>query len=130
MPWAIWAVATLLAIVWVPLVGEWVARAIILLTLLPISIVTGLLQGQSDSIQGAIGVVKVAPAHTAIEVLEGYWREFGFPISVWLAILVALSGWIVWRKRTQHRARGAVNALVLVAGWPFCFWDAMYIFTH
>jgi hypothetical protein len=128
MPWAAWVIAALLAAVWVPVAGEWVANAIIILTLSSIALLLASFQERSGPVAGAIMTVsinQVAPDQSALSLLAGFLGELGWPGAIWLAIVVVLGVWIARRVRARRSVRGLVNALILVAGWPICFWTAI-----
>jgi hypothetical protein len=116
---------------WLPIVGEWTGWAIILLTLLPIGVVGGLFQDASGSIAGPIAVSEVnRPGGAAPSASEFIWMFFRWPALVWLAIMAVLCVWTAKRMRAHRSVRGLVNALILAAGWPGCFWMAMTVVAH
>jgi hypothetical protein len=130
MPWAAWAIAALLAVVWVPVVGEWASRAIIILTLVPIGFMTTFFQHPSELISGPVEMTVAinnvaAPGERPPNMIAVLWEQYGWPGVVWLVVLAVLGLWVVLRIRAQRRVRSLVNALILIAGWPGCFWAAV-----
>jgi hypothetical protein len=128
MPWAAWVMAALLAIVWLPVVGQWAADAIIILSLLPIAFLSALSQGRarlmSDPIM-TMAVNEIEPSQSPLGLFVVYLKSLGWPGGVWFTILVVLCAWITRRMRARRSVRGLVNAFILIAGWPVCFWTAM-----
>jgi hypothetical protein len=124
MPWAAWVIAVLLAAVWVPAVGQWVVSAIFIFTMLPIGLLSALFRERSDSIM-TISINDVAPDQSALSRLAGFFGEWGWPAAIWFAIVVFLCVWMARRIRARRSIRGLVNALILLVGWPVCFWTAI-----
>ncbi|WP_158817632.1 hypothetical protein [Methylocapsa sp. S129] len=134
MPWAAWVMAALMTAVWVPVVGEWAADAIMILTSLPIAFLSALSQGRSQLLPNPIiSGGELEPSHSPLGLFVIYLKSLGFPGGIWFAILVVLFAWITRRLRAQRSVRGLVNAFILIAGWPVCFWTAMaaeFVLAH
>jgi hypothetical protein len=129
MPWAVWLVAILVVSMWIPVVGYWVAYFIMIFTFLATyslpAIIGDMFSGGKNEISGPIWIVRTGgPVSTGWEYL---WGLFGWTGVVWLAAVAILGGWIAIRTRAGRRARGLMNLLILVVGWPLCFWLAMYV---
>jgi len=124
MPWAAWVIAALLAVVWVPVIGQWFVNAIIMCTLLPISLFSALVQKPSDAML-VMSINDVARDQSASSRVAGYLGDWGWPGAIWSAIVVVLCIGIARRIRARRSARGLANALILVGGWPVCFWTAL-----
>ena len=57
------------------------------------------------------------------------WGLFGWTGVAWLAAVAVLGVWIAVKLRMGQTANGLTNLLVLVAGWPVCFWLAMFVLS-
>ena len=123
MPWAGWVIAALLAAVWVPVIGQWFVNAIVICTLLPIGLFSALFQKPSDAMM-TISINDVAPDQSALSRLAGFLGDWGWPGAIWSAIVVFLCVGIARRIRARRSFHGLANALILVGGWPVCFWTA------
>ena len=119
MPWAAWVIAALLAVVWVPVIGQWFVNAIIMCTLLPISLFSALLQKPSDAML-VMSINDVARDQSASSRLAGFLGDWGWPGASGLQSLsfCALDS---RRMRARRSVRGLANALILVGAGPFVF---------
>ncbi|MGO4871271.1 MAG: hypothetical protein ACLPGW_11775 [Roseiarcus sp.] len=132
MPWAVWAVATVVVSMWIPLVGFWVAYVVVIFTLLATHTLPAMIGemftiGKSD-INGRIAITQFVrsdgPAPRGWDYL---WGLVGWTGVVWLAAVVVLGLWIAIKLRAGQSVRGVTNLLILVVGWPVCFWLAMHV---
>ncbi len=134
MPWAAWVVATLLVSMWIPVVGFWVAYFTMIFTFLATyslpAFIGGMFSSRKSGINGPIAVTRIVrvdgPAPTGWEYL---WALFGWTGVAWLAAVAILGVWIVIEMRAGQTARGLINSLILVVGWPMCFWLAMRVIS-
>jgi hypothetical protein len=129
MPWAVWVVAALVVSMWIPVVGYWVAYFTMIFTFLATYSLPAFLaqavSGRLSQMSGQIVIVRIrGSAPTGWEYL---WGLFGWTEMAWLAAVAILAAWIAIRTRAGRGVRGLMNLLILVAGWPLCFWLAMYV---
>ncbi|MGD0763277.1 MAG: hypothetical protein ABR929_08830 [Roseiarcus sp.] len=129
MPWAVWFVATLVVSMWIPIVGYWVAYFTMIFTFLATyslpAILAQTFSGRASEMAGVIEIVHIGgPALTDWEYL---WGLFGWTGVAWLAAVAILGAWIAIRTRAGRSVRGLMNLLILVIGWPICFWLAMHV---
>jgi hypothetical protein len=114
---------------WIPVVGYWVAYFTMIFTFLATyslpAIIGDMFSGGKNGISGPISIVRTGgPALTRWEYL---WGLFGWTGVAWLATVVVLCVWIAITMRAGRGVRGLMNFLILVVGWPICFWLAMYV---
>jgi hypothetical protein len=89
------------------------------------AIIGDMFSGGKNEISGPISIVRTGgPALTRWEYL---WGLFGWTGVAWLATVVVLCVWIAITMRAGRGVRGLMNFLILVVGWPICFWLAMYV---
>jgi hypothetical protein len=132
MPWALWFVAILLASMWIPGTGYWVAYFTVIFTFLatyslPAMIGDMFASGKHD-INGPFVVTQfVRSGGPAPEGWEYLWGLVGWIGVVWLATVAVLCAWIAIKMHAGQSVRGLTNLLILVIGWPICFWLAMHV---
>jgi hypothetical protein len=129
MPWAVWAVAGLLVVMAIPKVGYWIAYFTVIFTFLATyslpRLIASLFTSTTEEMNGPIAVAHVGGAPLTGQAY--LWELFGWTGVVWLATVAGLCLWIAVKFRMGWRARGLVNFLVLLVGWPACFWLALHI---
>jgi hypothetical protein len=119
---------------WIPVVGYWVAYFTMIFTFLATyslpAFVGQAFSGGGSQLSGPIAVSHIVrvggPASTGWESL---WWRFGWTGVVWLTAVAVLCAWIAIKMRAGHSARGVTNLLILVVGWPICFWLAMHVLS-
>jgi hypothetical protein len=116
---------------WIPGVGYWVAHFTMIFTFLATYSLPAFLgqafSSRASDISGPIAIVHIGePAPTGWEYL---WWRFGWTGLVWVMAVAALCAWIVVKMRAGQNARGLMNLLILVVGWPICFRLAMHVLS-
>ena len=130
MPWALWVVVALFAAMWLPIVGERTAYLFMIFTFLAIDALPALVLALPSliadviwsrppvaSITGVIGRADGPP----VAGWRWVWGMTGWTGMTWLVATLLLCAWIALRWRAGEAARGPVNALVLLVGWPILF---------
>ena len=129
MPWAVWVVAGLLVAMAIPRIAYWVAYFTMIFTYLATyslpRLVASAFSPSRSEFSGPIAVSHVVRFDGTIATArECLWALFGWTGLVWLAAIVVLGAWIAMRRRAGASSRAAINLLVLIVGWPICFWFA------
>ena len=132
MPWALWFVAILLVSMWIPGVGYWVAYFTMIFTFLATyslpAFIGEMFARRKDDINGPFVITQFirsdGPAPKGWDYL---WGLVGWTGVAWLATVVVLCAWIVIRMHLGQSVRGATNFVILIIGWPICFWLAMRV---
>jgi hypothetical protein len=131
MLWAVWPVAVLFASLWLPVIGKRIALAFWTTSTavtggLP-TLVAQLIHGAPD-ISGPLEVVHRGDGRPGR--FERVWELVGWLGVVWLVLTLALALLIAVQAARGASAIGLVNALVLLIGWPICYWTAFYVMSH
>jgi hypothetical protein len=131
MPWAGWLIIGILVAEWIPVVREWVVEAVFILTALPTMAGLALIRMASGVQPAAIeGPIGIGPRLSGWALAAEYWSILKWPTLIWLAAIVTLFFWIAWGRRAGRSIRGRINLLVLIVGWPICFWAGTYLSPH
>jgi hypothetical protein len=132
MPWALWFVAILLASMWIPVGGYWVAYFTVIFSFLATNSLPAMIGAFFKSGEHEINGPMVVTQFVRTEgpPLRGWdylWGLVGWTGVAWLVAIVVLCAWIAIRMHAGQGVRGVTNLLILVFGWPMCFWLAMYV---
>ena len=131
MPWAGWLVIAILIAVWIPVAGDWVAYAVFILTTVPIAAGSALVRMASGAPAAAIeGPIGAGPRVSGWALAAEYWSLFKWPGLAWLLAIAVICFWIVAGRRAGASVRAPINMLILLIGWPICFWTAMFAWSH
>jgi hypothetical protein len=131
MPWVGWLVIALLIALWTPVLGEWVAFAVFVLTAAPIWAGSALVHWASGAPAGVIeGPIGAGPRLSGWALGAEYWSLFKWPALAWLVAIAAVFFWIAARRQAGASVRAPINLLILMIGWPICFWSAMFAWPH
>jgi hypothetical protein len=129
--WAGWLVIAILIAVWIPVAGDWVAYAVFILTTVPIAAGSALVRMASGAPAAAIeGPIGAGPRVSGWALAAEYWSLFKWPALAWLLAIAAACFWIVAGRRAGASVRAPINMLILLIGWPICFWTAMFARSH
>ena len=132
MPWALWFVAILLASMWIPVGGYWVAYFTVIFSFLATNSLPAMIGAFFKSGEHEINGPMVVTQFVRTEGppprgWDYLWGLVGWTGVAWLVAVVVLCAWIAIRMHAGQRVRGATNLLILVVGWPMCFWLAIYV---
>jgi uncharacterized membrane protein YhaH (DUF805 family) len=132
MPWAVWVVAALLVAMEIPSVDYWVAYLFVIFTFLAVdslpAIVHDAIFGGPRGLNGPFVITQfVRSDGLAPRGWDYLWGLVGWTGVVWLATVAVLCAWIAIKLHAGQNARGLMNLLILVVGWPICFWLAMHV---